>query len=63
MPDKPMCNLIGKDENVFNIIGLVSKALKKAGRPEKANEFVDRAFKAESYGAVLSMADEYVEIH
>ena len=62
MPDKPMCKLIGKDGNVFNIIGLVRKALREAGQPEKAKEFCERAFKAESYDAVLGMADEYVEI-
>ena len=62
MPDKPKCKLIGEDGNVFNIIGLVSKALKKSGQPEKAKEFCERAFKAKSYDEVLAMADGYVEI-
>ena len=62
MPDKPSCKLIGKDGNVFNIIGLVRRALQKAGQPEKAREFCERAVAAESYDAVLGMADEYVEI-
>jgi hypothetical protein len=62
MPDKPKCKMIGEDGNVFNIIGLVSKALKRAGQPEKAKEFCEQAFASESYGAVLTMADEYVEI-
>lgn len=61
--DKPKCKLIGADGNVFNIIGLVKKALVKAGQPEKAVEFVANAFKAESYDAVLNMAGEYVEIY
>lgn len=62
MPDKPKCPLIGEDGNVFNIIGLVNKALKKSGQPEKAKEFVARAFAAKSYDEVLAMADGYVEI-
>jgi len=63
MPDKPRCKLIGKNGNVFNIIGLVRKALREAEQPEKAKEFSERAFAAESYDVVLGMADEYVEIH
>lgn len=62
MTEKPKCKLIGEDGNVFNIIGLVNKALKKSGQPEKAKEFINLAFKAKSYSEVLVMADEYVEI-
>jgi len=62
MSDKPKCKLIGKDGNVFNIIGLVKKALKESGQSEKAKEFVSRAFAAKSYDEVLAMADGYVEI-
>ena len=63
MSDKPKCKLIGKDGNVFNIIGLVKKALKDSGQPDKAKEFVTRAFNAGSYDEVLNMAGEYVEIY
>ena len=62
MSDKPKCKLVGADGNVFNIIGLVSKALKKSGQPEKAKEFCECAFAAESYDTVLGIADGYVEI-
>jgi hypothetical protein len=62
MPDKPRCKLIGEDGNVFNIIGLIKKTLKASGQPEKAKEFVNRAFAAGSYDEVLAMADNYVEI-
>jgi len=60
---KPKCELIGKDGNVFNIISLVKKALIKAGQKNKADEFIKSAFKAGSYGEVLNLAGEYVEIH
>ena len=63
MPDKPKCRLIGQDGNVFNIIVLVKKALKDSGQPEKAKEFVKRAFSAGSYDEVLNMAGDYVEIY
>lgn len=59
---KPKCKLIGEDGNVFNIIGLVSAALKKAGQPDKAKEFTSKAFAAQSYDHVLTLAEEYVEV-
>ena len=60
---KPVCNLIGQDGNVFNIIGLVSKALKRAGQADKAAEFSSRAFNAGSYDEVLSLCHEYVDVN
>ena len=61
MSDKPKCRLIGQDGNVFNIIGLVKKALRDAGQSDKAGEFVARAFNSGSYDEVLNMAGDYVE--
>ena len=60
--NKPKCKLIGKDGNVFNIIGLVSKALKKEGMTKEASEFTAKAFNSESYDAVLCLAMEYVDV-
>ena len=54
--------LIGKDGNVFTVIGLVSAALKKEGRKDLANEFQAKAFGAASYDEVLTLCNEYVEI-
>jgi len=63
MSDKPKCRLVGQDGNVFNVIGLVKKALKESGQSDKASEFVTRAFSAKSYDEVLNMAGDYVEIY
>ena len=60
--EKPACKLIGEDGNVFAIIGNACRALKRAGQPEKAKEFQERAFKAHSYDEVLVMLDQYVEV-
>lgn len=59
---KPVVSLIGEDGNVFNVIGIVSRALKQVGQPDKAKEFTERAFKAHSYDEVLAMLNEYVEV-
>lgn len=49
------------DGNVFAVIGAVSKTLKRAGQPDAAQEFRQKAFASHSYGAVLTLAQEYVE--
>jgi len=61
MPNKPKCKLVGEDENVFAIIGAVKSALKKAGMPDKAQEFQEKAVSSESYDAVLALTFDYVE--
>lgn len=58
----PKVKLTGTDGNAFAIIGKVSKALKKAGLKDKADEFVKRAFSAGSYDEVLQLCCEYVEV-
>lgn len=54
--------LTGQDGNVFSIIGRVSKALKKAGENEAANEFINAAMDCEDYNAVLRLCMETVEV-
>lgn len=60
--EKPVCQLSGQDGNVFNIIGIVSKELKRAGQADKAKEFTERAFKSGSYDEVLALCFDYVEV-
>ncbi len=59
---KPKCKLIGKNGNAFNLMGLVSDALKKAGQTDKEKEFSEKAWNAESYDALLVLCGEYVDI-
>jgi hypothetical protein len=54
--------LVGQDGNVFLIIGKVSKALKKAGFQELADEYLNRTMSADSYDHVLQITMEYVNI-
>jgi hypothetical protein len=62
MSEKPVAKLEGEDGNVFNIIGIVCKALKKAGQADKAKEFSEKAFTCDSYDAVLRLLHNYVEV-
>jgi N-formylglutamate amidohydrolase len=60
---KPKCRLIGENGNIFNLMGIVSKTLKEAGEPEKADEMIQRITKeAKSYDEALAMLMEYVDV-
>ena len=59
---KPKCKLIGKDGNIFNLMGIASRTLKRAGLEEEAKEMVDRIFKSESYDRALQIIMDYVEV-
>jgi hypothetical protein len=60
---KPKCRLIGEDGNIFNLMGIVSRTLKEAGEPEKADEMIRRITSgAKSYDEALSMLMEYVDV-
>lgn len=60
---KPKVKLTGQDGNVFTVIGLTDKALKKAGLKEQAKEFKDKAFGARNYDEVLRLCMEYADVN
>jgi hypothetical protein len=60
-PNRPRCKVVGRDANVFSIIGAARRALRAAGQHEAASEFVQRAFQCKSYDHVLALLVEYVE--
>ena len=59
---KPECCLSECDGNVYAIIGLVSKTLKRAGLPETAKEFADKALASQSYDEVIQLAMKYTDV-
>lgn len=59
---KPKCKLIGEDGNIFNLMGIASRTLKRAGLKEEAEEMVDRILKSESYDMALQIIMEYVDV-
>ncbi len=61
MNNKPTVKLTGQNGNVYNIISLVSSALRKAGLRDKEKEWKEKAFKAGSYDEVLQLCFDYVE--
>ena len=61
-PEKPIAKVIGKDGNVFNLIGICSRALESAGQSERAEEMSDKVFKSGSYNEALCIMREYCEL-
>jgi hypothetical protein len=59
---KPKVKLIGKDGNVFNLLGLCTSELKKKGLRNQATELTNKVFSAGSYEDALVIMGEYVTI-
>lgn len=59
---KPKCQLVGQDGNIFNLIGIASRALKEAGMRDKAKEMVEKVTQAKSYDEALQVIMKYVEV-
>ena len=61
-PEKPDCALIGQDGNVFNLVGIASRTLRRNGMMGQAKEMTDRVFASGSYHEALNIIGEYVNI-
>lgn len=60
---KPKCALIGEDGNIFNLMGIASRTLKRNRLRELAEEMWNRiTSEAKSYEEALCIISEYVEI-
>ena len=60
--EKPTCKLIGEDGNVFNLLAIIQKALKKNGLIKEFKEMSERVFGAASYSEALVIFMDYVNI-
>jgi len=60
--NKPVVKLIGENGNIFNLVGIATKALKTAGLKDKADELTKRIFNSRSYDEALVIIGEYCEI-
>ena len=59
---KPDCPLIGEDSNIFHLMGIASKTLKRNGMTEQAKEMCDRITSSGDYNKALCIIGEYVNI-
>ena len=61
MSNKPKVQLVGQDGNVFNLLGICTTALKKAGQHKEAKEIVNRVLSCGSYNGAIVIMLEYVD--
>lgn len=61
-PEKPDCALIGRDGNIFNLVGIAVRTLREHGLKNQAKEMKDRIFSSGSYEEALCIIGEYVNI-
>lgn len=54
--------LIGQDGNIFNLVGIASKALERNGQRSEASEMREKVFSSHSYNEALMIISDYVEI-
>jgi len=60
---KPKLTLIGQDGNAFVVLGLASRAAKKAGwSKERLDEFMKKAMSGD-YDNLLGTCTEYFDVH
>ena len=59
--EKLECPLIGADSNVFNLMGIAARTLKRAGMPDQAKEMNARVMESGSFENALAIIMEYVE--
>ena len=59
---KPDCPLIGQDGNIFNLMCIASRTLRRNGMAEEAKEMTNRIYQSGSYDEALCIMGEYVNI-
>lgn len=59
---KPDCELIGQDGNIFSLMGIASRTLRQNGMADEATEMCNRIRESDSYNSALCIIGEYVNI-
>lgn len=59
--NKPKVKLIGQNGNVYNILGIASRALKEAGYADEAKEMQTKVFASHSCREALAIILQYVD--
>ena len=54
--------VVGEDGNIFNIMGLAARAMKKAGLEEELKQMVEEASHTQSYEEAICKIGEFVEL-
>ncbi len=61
VPQKPRMELLGRDGNIFSLMGDASQLLQRAGMAEQNKEMIERVTSCGDYYQALNIISEYVE--
>ena len=59
---KPNCPLIGTDGNIFHLVEIAAKTLKRNGMSTEASDMSEKVLGSGSYEEALGIIGEYVNI-
>ena len=59
---KPDCPLIGRDGNIYNLLGIAGQTLREYGMEQQATEMFNRITQCQSYDSALRIIGDYVNI-
>lgn len=59
---KPLIKLVGEDGNIFNLLGIETKALRRAGQVDNAKLLSDKIFSCGSYDEALNLIMQFCEV-
>lgn len=62
MANKPICKLVGENGNIYRLIAIASKTLRRAGLPEQAKKMQEEITTCKSYDEALVKIMEYVDV-
>lgn len=62
MKHKIKVKLTGQDGNIFSLVGVAAKALRKNKRNDEAKKMTSEVWDSESYDEALSIISNYCEI-
>jgi len=60
-PQKPKMELLGRDGNIFSLMGVASQLLQRAGMADQNKEMIERVTSCGDYYKALNIISEYVE--
>lgn len=58
---RPKMNLVGRDGNIFSLLGTARRLLRDDGMVNESNEMTDRVMNSKSYYEALGIISEYVD--
>lgn len=61
--DRPKCKLIGEDGNIFNLMAIANRTLRRNGYADQGEEMIARIEACGSYREALGIIQEYVEVY